>query len=136
MTAVAETMLKLGRFRFALDTLAYQQLREAWRFNWQNSQRPNGYPQPQFTGQGGREITVSGVVYPAEFGTPNQLQAMAAAAAEGAPLLLVSGTGEVLGYWAITGIERTDGDPFADGVARRVEFSISLIYYGANYGRG
>lgn len=135
MTTMSETMLKLGRFPFALNSTAYDQLRQVWRFNWRHSQRASGYPQPQFTGQGPRDITVSGVIYPAEFGTPDQLQAMAAAAASGEPLLLVSGVGEVLGYWAITSIERGDRDLFADGVARRVEFSVALTYYGANHER-
>ncbi|WP_444946059.1 phage tail protein [Microbulbifer sp. VTAC004] len=130
---VSETMLKLGDFPFALQTAGYDQLRQAWKFNWQNSNRPRGYPQPQFTGQGTRDITLSGTIYPLEFGKPNQLQEMADTAAQGEPLQLVSGVGEVMGFWAITSIERTDKDPLADGVARCVEFSISLTYYGAKY---
>ncbi|QFT56589.1 phage tail protein [Microbulbifer sp. THAF38] len=133
-TQNAETMLKIGDFPFAINTCGYDQLRQAWKFNWQNSNRPQGYPQLQFTGQGTRDINLSGKIYPLEFGKPNQLQEMAAIAAKGKPLRLMSGRGATMGYWAITNIERTDKDPFSDGVARCVEFSISLTYYGAKYG--
>ncbi|WP_444885963.1 phage tail protein [Microbulbifer sp. PSTR4-B] len=133
MKTAPETMLKLGRYKFTISSISYEKLRQVWRFNWQHSQRAKGYPQPQFTGQGARNITLSGVIYPTEFGTPNQLQEMAVSAAEGLPLQMFSGLGQMLGWWAVTSIERADSNPFADGQARKVEFSISLTYYGPRY---
>ena len=55
-------------------------------------------------------------------------------AGRGRPLLLVSGTGEVLGKWVISGVEETLSLFFADGTPRRSEFRLRLTAYGDEEG--
>ncbi|MEI5579624.1 phage tail protein, partial [Streptomyces brasiliscabiei] len=59
---------------------------------------------PQFVGRGEFKRSLNGVIYPEYKGGLRQVDAMAAQAGLGQPLQLVSGIGEVLGFWCITSI--------------------------------
>ncbi len=125
----SEIMLGLGEYRFCLDTAAYDELRRRTEYRWPCQDRINRAPALQFMGPGGETIELGGTIYPHFRGGLGQVDAMRAQAALGAPLLLVDGTGKVMGHWAIESIEETRRVFFADGTPRRIEFRLSIRRY-------
>jgi phage protein U len=129
---MAEVMLKLGEFKFEINTATYQSLKQSWEFNWQSQARIGKNPAKQFTGYS-RSIEMAGVMYPGQFGSRKHIDAMVAMAGRGRPLLMVASTGVPLGYWCITKIDSSGSVFFGNGEPRRIDFSLSLEYYGEKY---
>lgn len=100
-------LLKLGTYAFSVSTAAYGELSRLQEY-----------------------LDLRGTIYPAWRGGLGQLDAMRAEAAKGEPLRLVGGDGKVLGLWVITRIRETGSAHLAGGVPRKVEFQISLAFYG------
>ncbi len=129
----ASYMLALGAYRFSIDTAAYQSLSREMAYLWPTQQRVGGTPSPQFVGRGEFKRSLNGVIYSDYKGGFKQVDAMAAQAGLGQPLLLVAGTGEVLGYWCITNITETATAFYRNGQPRKLEFSLALLFYGDRY---
>ena len=55
-------------------------------------------------------------------------------AGRGHPLLLVSGRGDVLGDWAITGIEEEGSEFRADGTPGVIAFTMTITEHGGDRG--
>jgi len=131
-----EVMMAIGRFKFAANTAAYQELRRVSEYRWSEQQRIARDPAMQFTGKGRETIELSGVIYPAEFNTgKDQVDEMRKVAADGKPLRLISAkgrVGEVHGDWVIKRIEETGTIFAAGGSPRKIEFRMSLQFYGAD----
>ena len=125
-----EIMMALGEFRFALDTAAYDQLRRSDSYRWQGQDRLGRRPAQQFTGHGPSTVELEGTIYPAFRGGLGQITAMREAADAGTPLEMVDGTGRVWGLWCILDLRETQAVFLADGVPRKLEFSIKLVAYG------
>lgn len=124
-------------FRFSVDTAAYQSLVRKTDWRWPAQDRLWSDPARQFTGRGSDEITLEGVVLPAYRGGLAQIDAMRALAdaalrdGSGArPLSLVTGYGEVLGRWVITGLEEEQPTIGERGVALEQRFRLTLAAYG------
>jgi len=130
-----EVMMSIGLFKFAANTAAYQELRRVSEYRWQEQQRIGRDPAMQYTGKGRETIELSGVIYPGEFKVGDQVAKMRKAAADGKPLTLISAqgmVGEIHGDWVIKRIEET-GTMFATGgAARKIEFRMSLQFYGGD----
>jgi len=131
-----EVMMAIGRFKFAANTAAYQELRRVSEYRWSEQQRIARDPAMQYTGKGRETIELSGVIYPAEFNTGvDQVDEMRKVAADGKPLTLVSAkgsVGEIHGDWIIKRIEATGTIFAAGGSPRKIEFSMSLQFYGGD----
>ncbi|MDO5609466.1 MAG: phage tail protein [Pseudomonadota bacterium] len=119
-------MMALGTFVFSLSDLAYQQLQR--NTNWRHSRtaRVGAREASQYLGPGDDSIELSGIVSPGITGTPAALDTLRELADEGRPLALVDGTGVVHGAFVIESLNETRTLFFADGVARRIEFALSL----------
>lgn len=128
-----KTLIKLGDFKFSVDTAAFSELRRVRSFNWASQQRMGQKPVLQYTGEGEESISFGGVIYPALGAGINQIETMKTMAGRGQPLLMVAGTGDVMGYWSIAQVEENRSYLFADGVPRKQEFQLSLLYYGDRY---
>jgi len=130
-----EVMMSIGRYKFAANTAAYQELRRVSEYRWSEQQRIARDPAMQYTGKGRETIELSGVIYPAEFKTGDQVAEMRKAAADGKPLTLISAqgmVGEILGDWVIKRIEETGTIFAARGAPRKVEFRMFLQFYGSD----
>ncbi len=132
-----EMMMAIGQFKFAANTAAYQELRRVSEYRWQEQQRISRDPAMQFTGKGRETIELSGVIYPAEFNSgKDQVAEMRKAAAAGKPLTLIAApkgnVGHIEGDWVIKQIEETDSVFAAGGSPRKVEFRMSLQFYGGD----
>jgi phage protein U len=119
-------LMSLGMFVFSLPTLAYQELarRQDWRHVGQS--RVGARPSSQFAGPGDDKISLGGLLVPDVAGDPASLDTLAQMADAGDAYTLVTGLGVVLGDFVIDSLDRTGGDFFQDGVARKTDFRIDL----------
>lgn len=128
-----DVMMRLGAFKFEINTAVYQSLRQNWEFHWQAQARIGINPARQFVGYD-RSIELAGVMYPGQFGSRKHIETMTEMAGKGLPLLMVASTGVPLGYWCITKINASNSVFLSNGEPRKIDFSVSLEYYGEKYG--
>ncbi|QRZ14176.1 phage tail protein [Paracoccus methylovorus] len=124
----------LGPYPFMLHTAAPQAVARRSEYRWEQQDRIGRKPARQFLGAGSDEITMSGEILPHFAGGYRQLDAMRLLAGRGRPLLLVSGRGDVLGDWVITGIEDEGSEFFADGAPGVIAFTMTIAEYGGDRG--
>lgn len=122
-------MMKLGSYAFSIQSAAYQSFERSTAYAWASQERMGREAALQYVGPGEDAVSLSGVVFAAG---PVQAEAMRQEAAKGKPLLLVDGTGKIHGLWVVLSVTETGSVFFADGVARKTEFSLKLRYYGEN----
>ena len=120
------SMMALGQFIFGLDSLAYQQLQRQQEWRHPSNSRVGARPARQFVGPGEDSITLTGIHAPEFRGPRRVLDDLRAMADAGKAYALVSGTGDVLGAWVIDGVQESASYFTAQGVARRVEFTLTL----------
>lgn len=123
------TMMQLGGFRFGIPTAAYQELRRTTEYKWPAQERLGRHEALQYTGPGADTITLSGVIFPEFRGGTGQIDRLRALASQGTPQILVSGMGEILGWYVVERIEETQGVFAAAGVPRRQDFTLQLRRY-------
>lgn len=127
---MAEIMMALGDYRFALSTAAYRELARTSEWRWAEQERVGVKAALQYVGPSGDNITLQGVVYPHYWGGLGQINAMRAQADTGKPLILVDGTGKVWGKWCITKIAERQTHHLPNGVPLKMEFDLTLREYG------
>ena len=120
------TMMRLGTFKFGIYTAAYQELNRSTQYKWGAQEVYGGWDNLQYLGPGEDTQTLTGIVFPEFKGGTGQLHNLRALAAQGEPLLLITGTGRVEGYWCITQIDEGQTKFAGFGVPRRQEFTINL----------
>jgi len=120
------TMMVLGIFRFSIDTAAYDSLFTTQDWEWPNQPVIGAYPVLQYTGPSPEERQFKGVILPSFRGGLAQIELMRQQANLGSPLLLVAGTGLILGFWAITHVERYETIFWPDGLPRKIEFNMQI----------
>lgn len=119
-------MAALGQFTFALNTLAYQELRRSTAFRHASNSRVGARPGLQYVGPGDETITLTGLLAPEFMGDRLALDRLRAMADKGSAYALVNGAGESFGAWVIESLDESGSIFVREGVARRVEFTINL----------
>lgn len=129
-TGNAPVLLTLGGFKFALNSAAPQEITRDTAFGWAWQDRIGRPAAGQYVGPGADTITLPGVIAPDFRGGIGQVATLRSMAAEGKPHRLITGTGDVLGLWAIEGVTEGQTHFKPDGTFRRQEFSITLRRWG------
>ncbi len=124
----------LGSYISSLHTAAYEMLQRTTDYRWKAQERIGQRPAQQFLGIGSDNITLNGTIMPDFAGGHSQIVRMRASAEEGEALMLVSGTGAILGKWCITKIAETNSILLSNGVGRKIEFTMNLSRYGEDGG--
>lgn len=119
-------MMALGLFVFATQTLPYQQLQRSTSWRHPSNSRLGMRPARQFMGPGDDSITLSGALYPELTGGRVSLAMVRAMAETGRAWPLIEGSGAFYGLWVIESIDETGSIFFADGSARKIDFSLKL----------
>lgn len=119
-------MMALGLFVFATATLPYQQLQRTTSWRHPSNSRLGTRPARQFLGPGDDSITLSGTLYPELTGGRVSLAMVRAMAETGRAWPLIEGSGAFYGLWVIESIDETGSVFFADGSARKIDFSLKL----------
>lgn len=123
-------MLILGGFPFMLETAPFQSLARSSGWNWPEQQVIGSTPALQYTGKQAETVTLTGMLCPELTGDRSSLESLRLLADLGRPLPLVSGTGLFMGLWVIEELQQDEDVHFADGVPRRMMFTLSLKKYG------
>lgn len=123
---MADVMMMLGQFQFGIDTAAFQELNRSTEYRWPSLDVFGGAPVLQFTGRGPETISLQGTIFPGWRGGGSQVNAMRDQAAAGQPLMLVTGTGVLLGQYAIERVEEKQAVFAQGGAPRKQEFTLQL----------
>ena len=119
-------MAALGQFTFALNTIAFQEMRRSTSWRHPSNPRVGARPARQFVGLGDETITLTGLQAPEFMGDRKALDRLRDMADRGNAYALVNGAGENSGAWVIENLEETGTLFVREGVPRRVEFTINL----------
>lgn len=130
--SAAPAMLTLGDVVFAANGAGHQQLRRAAEYRHPELALVGARPARQWTGPGAETIEITGVIHPGWRGSADDVAALRAAAIDAAALRLVDGTGRNLGLWAVLRVDETWTALLADGLPRRIEFSLELALAGVD----
>lgn len=126
---MARIMMRLGVYKFSLDTAAYQELERSGSYRWARQERIGTNDALQFTGLGPETVDLRGVVFPLFRGGLNQLSRMRLQASIGVPLPLIDGLGNVWGLWAVEQINERQSVFMSGGAPKRIEFDLRLTRY-------
>lgn len=134
------TMLTLGDFHFSVDEVAYQNIQRASSWRWAEQQRIGQTDLLQYTGKSAARISFDGEVYTDRqrlalrpdrwFIGTKPLKQLGELGEATEPLLMVSGSGEVLGYWVVTDFTDSADRFLQAGIPRHQKFSMTIKYYG------
>lgn len=127
-------MASLGGFRFSLGTAAFQELEKSAAYRWETQSRIGRHPAVQFIGEGHREESLRGTIYPDFRGGANQMDRLRAIASAGKPVPLIYGHGRVLGLYVIDRIDEAQSIFKKDGSPRKIEFTVTVRSYGEDGG--
>ncbi|MDC9622747.1 phage tail protein [Xenorhabdus sp. XENO-7] len=127
-------MAALGLFVFMLKTTPYQSLQhqQSWRFGFNN--RVGTRPAFQFMGPNNDTLTLSGTLYPEISGGRLSLLALELMADSGKAWSFLDGSGAIYGMFIIESIDQTKSEFFADGAARKIDFTVTLRRVDENLG--
>ncbi|WP_406706960.1 phage tail protein [Sodalis sp.] len=119
-------MMALGMFVFMLHTVPYQEFQHQMAWRHPSNSRIGRRPQSQFLGPDEETVTLSGVLLPEITGGRVSLMALQKMAETGKAWSLIEGNGAIHGMFVIESLSRTKSVFFADGAARRIEFTLTL----------
>lgn len=119
-------MMVLGLYVFMLRTVPYQELQ--YQRNWRHAvnSRINRRPSTQFLGPDNDPMTLSGVLLPEITGGRLSLLALEQMAEQGKAWPLIEGSGTIYGMFVIESLNQTKTEFFESGMARRIEFTLTL----------
>lgn len=127
--AQANILYKLGNYKFMLTNAVPQAFQRSTAYNWPQQQRYGQRPTSQYVGQGDDVITMTGVIFPEFRGGMHEVEKWRAMAATGRPHLLISGRGEIFGYWLIENIEEEQSLFALAGAFRKQTFSLRIRHH-------
>ena len=119
-------MLVLGMFVFQLQTLPYQSLQRDVDYRWPSNSRVGQRPAMQFLGVNEEKIVLNGSLFPEITGGRLSLLALNLMADEGRAWPLLDGSGTIYGMFVINAVSETYTEFFADGSARKIDFTVNL----------
>lgn len=125
-----DVMLMIGNFAFTTETATYETLSRTTSWRWAKTDLIGNTPSYQFVGEGDQTISISGAIYPYQFGKQASIDTLKLMAKAGEAYLIVNKRGSSLGYWIIQSVSENESRHFADGTPRKNAFSLSLAYAG------
>lgn len=123
-------LLSVGPHLFRVAARSYEEMERKAEASLAVLQRVGQHPSVQMMGPGEQTLTITGTLY-AALGGSAEAEALLAEPALGRPLMLVTGTGRVLGRYVLRSVTQRDSEPTAAGVARRIAYDIAMVRYGA-----
>lgn len=125
-----KTMMKLGNYKFGMDTAAYQELKRTSAYRWTPQNRVGQHPALQYTGPDQETVELTGEIYPVHKGGTGQLDDMRKRALTGQPMILVDGLGNAWGKFCIEEIQETQAIFLPGGIPKKQSFTLRLVRYG------
>lgn len=131
-------LLQLGPHTFSILPLNYQQLERETVAKWASVPRFGQMAARQFTGLGDDSTTISGLIFPEEFGGRTEYEALRLTQAAGVPVILAgmgaASLARVFGLVVLLSVSDTQSYIGPTGEGRMLEFSVELAPYGGDIG--
>lgn len=131
---IGPTPIALGRFAFQSLGFGMSELTRDLQTPWAEIDVAGRMNALHWTGPKSDAVTIKGVLFPHEWGGLQTLAGLAAAARDGEPLMLVTGSGDVGGYHVVMSISEDWTFIDARGQPRRDAYSIALRKYAPTAG--
>lgn len=125
----ARVMLMLGDFAFSVDTTAYNQLTREASWRWSEQERIGKQDLLQYTGKAGRTVRLEGQAHAFFRKGVDAVNDLFDLADLAAPQQLVSGVGDVLGWWVVTDFTDTTSRFLPGGGHRNKNWTMTLKHY-------
>jgi phage protein U len=119
----------LGIYPFMISTAAYEELSESVSFEWAETKRMGQYPAMHYVGQSARTRQLKGKLCPPFTGGHANIYRLHYLAEQATPLMLISGSGMVLGRWVIETIEDTGKLHTSFAAPRLTEWAVKIKKY-------
>jgi len=119
----------LGFYPFMISSAAYEELSETVSFEWAEQKRIGSYPAMHYTGQNARVRQLRGKLIPPFTGTHANIYRLHAVGELSKPLMLITGSGMVMGRWVIDTVEDTGRFHTSLGAPRLTEWSVKIKKY-------
>ncbi|MDE9566148.1 phage tail protein [Xenorhabdus bovienii] len=119
-------MMIYGMFVFMLNTTPYQSMNRNMDWRHVKNDRIGKSAKWQYVGPGEDSIILNGMLYPEVTGGDISLEVLRTMAFSAKPWPLIEGTGMIYGMFVIDSLTENRTEFFADGKARRIEFTVSL----------
>lgn len=128
-------LLALGSHRFQIAPLNFQRIVRETAVKWPAVARFGGRPSRQMTGYGEDPLTISGLLYPEEFGGREELEALRATQQAARPVIMAGWalTGEAARIFARVVILKIRDEQTSinrDGFGRRLSFEVEVAPVG------
>lgn len=121
-----EADMGLGTFSFTIGNSIYQEISNSVETRFAVLNPLVGRTRKQLLGRGEESKTLTGTFYPYEHGGLAALEAFKAMAGLPIPLMMVSGSGSVFGFWLVASVS-DDGSYLSYGnVPQKIEFTVEL----------
>lgn len=124
------TSMMLGPFPFEAAGFGYTDVQRRLQTPWAEIAVAQDFNQQQWTGPTSEDVTIRGILFPAEF--PASLAGLSAAARSGTPMMLVSGdavAGVIHGMFTVQSIDEDRSHHDAFGRPWRNAYSLVLKRY-------
>ncbi|GAA0599952.1 phage tail protein [Paenochrobactrum glaciei] len=128
-------LLGLGTHIFEIMPLNFQEIERTTETKWPAISRFGGRPGRQFTGFGEDSMTISGLLFPEEFGGRDKYEAIRLTQAASQPVLMLGWAvgatmaANLFGRVVILSVSDTQSKFNYTGQSRRIEFSIEVAPY-------
>jgi phage protein U len=131
MSDMPRVMLALGEFNFSIDTAAYSALSREMEWRWAEQNRAGKQDLLQYTGKAGRTVTLEGeALSQMPTGDPMAaLDELVSLSDKAEPQLLVSSTGDIMGWWVIKRYSDNANNFVPGGGARHKTFTLTIQHY-------
>lgn len=121
--------MALGPYAFRALGFAFDHQSMSQETPWAEVEVAERFDSLQWTGPKAKRFSIRGVIFDVEFGGQESLDGIAAAAAAGRPLMLVTMAGRVHGLHAVISISEDRTHIMANGQPRMNQYSIDLQRY-------
>lgn len=125
-------MMMLGDFAFSIDTTAYNQLTREAQWRWGEQERIGKQDILQYTGKPGRTVTFTGATHAFFRNGALASDDLFDLAEQARPQQLVSGYGDVLGWWVITQFSDSTTRFLPGGGHRNRTWTMTIKHYADN----
>ncbi len=125
----AKVMMMLGEFAFSIDTTAYNQLSREATWRWNEQERIGKQDLLQYTGKPGRTVKLEGESHAFFRKGVDAVNDLYDLADQQKPQQLVSGAGDVLGWWVITEFSDSSSRFLPGGGARNKNWTMTIKHY-------
>ena len=125
----ARVMMMLGNFAFSIDTTAYNQLTREATWRWSEQERIGKQDLLQYTGKPGRTVRLEGQSHAFFRKGVDPVNDLFVLADQAKPQQLVSGEGDVLGWWVVIDFTDTTNRFLPGGGHRNKNWTMTLKHY-------